>query len=203
MWPLGTCPCSFIYTFIGSAPSGVQWKYHICTHGQQLIITHCRAWSLGQANSMQHLEIRQCLETAWRKVLEKHGTSLSHVVRAVCSVCAQVRTFSGCLGGSLIWDLLYCLQIVRDIFHGHEYEATWPSPNPSFPFRTEAWRASQRECQKKQCWFHIMGHLICPRVHRKTNILEMFRSGFYFCYVYIFIWKQRLPQVHRPDFGGL
>lgn len=68
---------------------------------------------------MQRLAIKQCLEILWRKVLQKHGIPQSHIVIAVCCVCAQVRTFNGCLGGSLIWDLLHCLQIEKDIFHGH------------------------------------------------------------------------------------
>lgn len=55
---------------------------------------------------------------------ENHGISLSHTVTAVCGACAQVGMFSGCPGGSLMWNLLHCLRIEKDIFHGHLCEAT-------------------------------------------------------------------------------
>lgn len=56
---------------------------------------------------------------------------------------------------------------------------------------------------RNQCWFYIMRYHICSRVLGKTSILEKFKSGFYFLNVYICVWKQRLPQGHRPYFGGL
>jgi len=35
--------------------------------------------------------MKQCLEILWKRVLEKNGVFQSHIVTAVCALCAQVE----------------------------------------------------------------------------------------------------------------